>query len=606
MNRRRIGVNFNGEGDAEIRLWAPLIKEVAIRINDKKSIALQQQDYGYWILTTPELKVNDRYRFIADGKELPDPASLSQPDGVHGPSQVFDPQVFKWNDEIWQNPACGDYIIYELHTGTFSPQGNFEGIEKRLDHLLELGVTAIELMPVAQFPGERNWGYDGVYPFAVQNSYGGPQGLQHLVNVCHSKGVAIVLDVVYNHLGPEGNYLPAFAPYFTEKYQTPWGNAINYDDAWCDSVREYFIGNALMWFRDFHIDALRMDAVHAIKDFSPKHFLKELKEKIDKLSEETGKTYHLLIECDLNDTRYIDSIPDNGYGMDAQWTDEFHHALRVTAGEKKIGYYSDFNGVTDLAKAYRDAYVYTGQYSAQRFKKFGVPANNPGEQFIVFSQNHDQVGNRMLGERSSMLFSFEMQKLLAAAVIVSPFMTLLFMGEEWSAQTPFLYFVSHSDPDLIKAVQKGRSKEFKDFHDKGEAPDPQSPDTFERSKLKWDELQHDKANAMFRYYQTLIRLKKSNTVLKSKSREDMEVSFNDEANTLQLTRVAEQQRVLCLMNFSKQERTITINQHGQWGKLLGSADAEWHGKGHHSPEMVTLNDQVAVAAESIVIYTKYV
>src|SRR5687768_905399 len=308
-------------------------------------------------------------------------------------------------------------------------------------------------MPVAQFPGKRNWGYDGVYPFAVQNSYGGYKGLQQLVNACHQKGLAVILDVVYNHLGPEGNYFSAYGPYFTEEYKTPWGGAINFDDAWSDGVRNYFIENALMWFRDFHIDALRLDAVHAIKDFGSKHILREIKEQVNILMEQTGKKHYLIAECDLNDTQFIDPLEKRGFGMDAQWIDEFHHALRVTATGEKTGYYSDFSGIEHLAKAYKDAYVYDGQFSPHRFKNFGVKAqDNPGRQFIVFSQNHDQVGNRMLGERSSQLVSYEMQKLMAGAVLVSPYLPMLFMGEEYSESHPFLYFVSHTDPELAEAV----------------------------------------------------------------------------------------------------------------------------------------------------------
>ena len=301
--------------------------------------------------------------------------------------------------------------------------------------------------------------------------------------------LAVVLDVVYNHMGPEGNYLGAYGPYFTEKYKTPWGGAINFDDAWCDGVRRFFIENALMWFRDFHVDALRLDAVHAIKDFSPNHILREIKQHVDALMAVTGRTHYLIVELDLNDDRFINGLDNCGYGMDAQWVDEFHHALRVTATGERTGYYADFHGINDLAKAYRDAYVYDGQWSEHRKRHFGVKTGNPGQQFIVFSQNHDQVGNRMLGERSSQLVSFEMQKLLAGAVFISPYLPMLFMGEEWGETHPFLYFVSHTDPDLAEAVRKGRKAEFAAFHTQGEAPDPMAEETFQNSKLQWPLLQ---------------------------------------------------------------------------------------------------------------------
>jgi maltooligosyltrehalose trehalohydrolase len=322
---------------AQVNLWAPLAKEVALVVSPSLELPLTRSGEGYWSLLSDELQEGDRYRFRIDNKEYPDPASLSQPGGVHGPSEIINLDSFQWTDTDWNNLPLQDYIIYELHVGTFTPEGTFEAIEDRLDYLVQLGITAIEIMPVAQFPGQRNWGYDGVYPFAVQDSYGGARGLQHLVNACHEKGLAVILDVVYNHIGPEGAYLGAIGPYFTDKYHTPWGEAINFDDAWCDGVREFFTANALMWFRDFHIDALRLDAVHAIKDMSPVHILKEIRLQVDGLMQDTGKKHYLVVESDLNDPRYINPVSQGGYGMDAQWVDEFHHALRVTASGEQYG-----------------------------------------------------------------------------------------------------------------------------------------------------------------------------------------------------------------------------------------------------------------------------
>jgi maltooligosyltrehalose trehalohydrolase len=372
--KRTIGVTLD-KNLAHIALWSPYADSVDLLFNDDTSLPLLKQEYGYWYNKTSQLKAGDHYAFIINAeKKLPDPASLSQPLGVHASSMVIGEQAFDWNDQNWKNPELDTYIIYELHTGTFTDEGNFEGIAKKLDHLLELGITAIELMPVATFPGNHNWGYDGVFPFAVHSVYGGAKGLQTLVDQCHEKGLAVILDVVYNHLGPEGNYFPEFGPYLTDNYKTPWGKAINFDDAGCDGVRKYFIENALMWFRDFHVDALRLDAVHAIKDFSAQHFLAELRQYVNQLEQITGKNRYLLIECDLNDPKYIRSLDENGYGMHTQWNDEFHHALRVTAGQQEIGYYSDFKGIKHLAKAFEDAYVYDGIYSSHRRKKFGLNA----------------------------------------------------------------------------------------------------------------------------------------------------------------------------------------------------------------------------------------
>ncbi|MBE9583524.1 malto-oligosyltrehalose trehalohydrolase [Mucilaginibacter sp. JRF] len=601
IDKRSLGVNFEGQGIANVTLWAPLAKKVDLLIGkDKLKLPLHSAEYGYWELTTDKLKPNDTYSFLLDDeKERPDPASLAQPDGVHGASQALDLNGFKWTDSEWSNPKLNDYIFYELHIGTFTPEGTFEAAIGRLDHLVELGITAIEIMPVAQFPGERNWGYDGVLPYAVQNTYGGAEGLMRLVDTCHAKGLAVVLDVVYNHLGPEGNYFNDFGAYFTDKYHTPWGNAINFDDAWCDAVRLYYIENALMWFRDFHIDGLRMDAVHAIKDFSPVHILKEIKQHVDQLIAHTGRQYHLIAELDLNDPVYINTLDNNGYGIDGQWIDEFHHALRVTAGEPQTGYYSDFNGIEHLAKSYKDAYVYDGIYSPHRLKVFGTRADkNTGDQFVVFSQNHDQVGNRMLGERTSQLVNFEMQKLMAAAVMVSPYMPMLFMGEEWGETNPFQYFISHTDKDLIEAVRKGRKEEFKAFHAEGETPDPQAEETFKRSKLQWDLLSKQKHKTMFAYYQELIKVRKRYPALKYLKRSDLRVEFDAKDNTLLLNRWHEDEQICCAMNFSKQQQNIQLPGGQDWAILLNSADEKWGGQ---APE----TNPGIVQPESIIIYINH-
>ena len=605
VKQRSIGVNFNGDGHATIKVWSPeSVKVEILVIETEQVIALEQKDMGNWYIQTDLLKPGNKYRILLNGeKEFPDPASLNQADGVHGASRAMDLSGFPWTDNSWTNIPLKNYIIYELHAGTFTSDGTFAGIETKLEHLKDLGVNAIEIMPVAQFPGDRNWGYDGVYPFAVQQSYGGAEGLQRLVNACHENGIAVILDVVYNHLGPEGNYLGAFGPYFTEKYKTPWGGAINFDDAWSDGVREYFIENALMWFRDFHIDALRLDAVHAIKDLSPVHILKEIRQHVDALKDATGRQHYLITELDLNDTRYINPVTTGGYGMDAQWIDEFHHALRVTAGGDRHGYYEDFEGIEMLAKAYKDAYVYDGQYSPHRKKFFGIKADqNPGEQFIVFSQNHDQVGNRMLGERTSTLDSFEMQKLLAGAVMVSPFLPMLFMGEEWSEPNPFLYFVSHTDPELAAAVRKGRKEEFAAFHAQGEAPDPVIEETFRRSKLQWQLLEEERHQTMFGYYKRLIALRKSYPVWQHLNREHLHVEVDRSKNLLLLHRWLEDQHMLCLMNFSKHIQEAVISDVAkEWEKVLDAADTIWLGpKG--ATETVQAGATLVVQPETILVY----
>lgn len=600
VTKRTIGVNFSENGKATVTVWSPKATKVAI-VTGNEALLLTPTDYGYWSLSTDKLQEGTRYKIKIDDKEaFPDPASLSQPDGVHGESEAFNANAFPWSQTAWNNLPLEDYVLYELHTGTFSDDGTFSGIESKLDYLKSLGITAIEIMPVAQFPGSRNWGYDGVFPFAVQNSYGGARGLQQLVDACHQKGLAVILDVVYNHLGPEGNYLGEFGPYFTPKYNTPWGNAINFDDQWSDGVRRFFIENALMWFRDFRIDALRLDAVHAIKDFSPVHILKEIKLQVDELMRITGRKHYLIVELDLNDARFIDPVDKGGFGMDAQWIDEFHHALRVTTGNGQTGYYADFTGLEHLAKAYRDAYVYDGQWSPHRAKLFGVKAEEAeGRQFIVFSQNHDQVGNRMLGERTSELVSFDQQKVMAAAVALSPYLPMLFMGEEWSEPHRFQYFVSHGDEALCTAVRNGRKEEFAAFHLDGEAPDPVAEDTFNQSKLQWQLTESGRHAQMLSFYKTLLLLRKQHPALKNLNRTNLSVNPLTDSNTLVLLRWHEGYYALCFLNFSAQPQKLKLMKAAEWKVALDSAAQQWGGSGGSLREENT----VTLQPESVLVLT---
>lgn len=598
------GVRFDESGKANVVVWSPEAENVKLFLpTSQEQIALQEGDYGYWTLETDALKPGDLYQFIVKEDPLPDPATRWQPQGVHGPSCAFDLNEFEWTDNSWDNLVLKDYIIYELHAGTFTPEGTFASMEEKLDYLVDLGINAIEIMPVSQFAGARNWGYDGVFPYCVQDSYGGPKALQQLVNACHEKGLAVILDVVYNHIGPEGNVLLQYGPYFTDKYNTPWGDAINFDDKWCDGVRQYFAENTLMWFRDFHIDALRMDAVHAIKDMSPVHILQEIREKVDELVAQTGRKHYLIVEMDLNDTRFIKPVTDGGFGMDGQWIDEFHHALRVTSGQERSGYYADFDPITSLAKSYKDAYVFDGIYSDHRKRKFGVKADGrPGEQFVVFSQNHDHVGNRMLGERTSQLVSLEMQKLLAGAVFVSPYLPMLFMGEEYSEPNPFMYFVSHTDPELAEAVRKGRKREFAAFHMEGEAPDPVSEETFNESKLQWALLTQEPHQPMFQFYKKLIALRKEQPALNNADRDAMDVEADPANETVQIRRWSARQEVVAVLNFSKSSREVTLPEQKEgWRKLIASADTQWNGPGD-VPDMIS-ESRVTVPAESFVLFT---
>ncbi len=523
IEKRELGMTLLPGTGARMLFWSPPATAVSIEIEGKGVFPLEKREHGYWEGVLPGVGKGDRYMVvIGDDKKIPDPASLSQPDGVHNASEVIDTADFKNKKGEWEGIDPADLIIYELHAGTFSPEGDFQGITDKLDYLSSLGINAIELMPVARFPGSRNWGYDGVYPFAVQDSYGGPGELSRLVTACHKNGIAVILDVVYNHLGPEGNYLSLAAPYFTDKYHTPWGSAINFDDAWCNGVRRYFIENALMWLRDFNIDGLRLDAIHAIRDFGAYHFLAELSDSVKELNLLTGRNHFLIGESDLNDNRFITPSGEGGIGLDSQWCDEFHHALHARLTGERNGYYHDFGSTDSMADAFNNAYVYNGRYSPFRKRIFGSSTRGiPGSRFVVCTQNHDQVGNRMLGERLSSLVDFESLKLAAGAMFFSPFVPMLFMGEEYGEEAPFLYFTSHGDKELIKAVREGRKKEFSYFADDREPPDAQSEETFKNSKLRWDFAGDEKKQKLLDYYKRLIILKKEHPALKPGNRDNV-------------------------------------------------------------------------------------
>ncbi|MDQ3536297.1 MAG: malto-oligosyltrehalose trehalohydrolase [Bacteroidota bacterium] len=616
-----VGAIYEKDGTCTFRVWAPLAKSVDLLINvnaefsnveNNKTLPLQKIDYGYWAIQKIEIAPDTRYHYILDGHlQRPDPASLSQPEGVHGPSAVVNHYNFNWTDTSWNAIPLKEMIIYELHVGSFSAEETFEGVVSKIEYLKELGINAIEIMPVAQFPGSRNWGYDGVFPFAVQHSYGGADGLKKLVDACHKAGIAVILDVVYNHMGPEGNYLNDFGPYFTDKYSTPWGKAINFDDAYCDPVRSFFIQNALMWFRDFHIDALRLDAVHAIKDLSAKHLLRELVDETILLQEAEGKKFQFIAESDLNDVRFINPTEKGGYGLQSQWVDEFHHALHAVVTGEKNGYYSDFGDMANLKKAFTETYVYNGNYSEHRKKFFGSSAKyNPASQFVVFTQNHDQVGNRMLGERLSQLVSFEMLKLIAGTLFVSPYIPMLFMGEEYGEKNPFQYFVSHSDPDLVQAVREGRKKEFEAFHLQGEAPDPQSEATLKSSSLQWNYKNDPQSEALFNFYKYLIQLRKVHKVFNVLDKNNLKVEAFEDNKVLTLERWAEDKNaeletssVFCVMNFGKNDVDVLLHvNEGNWHKILDSADAMWLGPGRLSDDIAYASDKIKVSAESIVVY----
>jgi maltooligosyltrehalose trehalohydrolase len=598
VSEPRLGATVLGDGRCRFCVWAPFSRSVAVHVVAPAEgvTPLTRTERGYHQAVVDGVGPGARYLYrLEDGRERPDPASRCQPDGVHQPSQVVD-SAFGWDDGGWFGYPLRDYVLYELHVGAFTSEGTFDAVIPRLDELAGLGITAIELMPVAQFPGERNWGYDGVYPFAPQHCYGGVAGLKRLVNACHLKGLAVVLDVVYNHLGPEGNYLGEFGPYFTDAYKTPWGCALNFDGADSDEVRRYFIENALHWITEFHIDALRLDAVHAIKDFSAYPFLEELGVAVHERAQQLNRRCHLIAESDLNDARVICPRELGGYNLDAQWSDDFHHALHALLSGERDGYYADFGRIEHLARAWREAFVYTGQYSRYRRRRHGSSTRlSSAEQFVVCAQNHDQVGNRALGERLSQLVGFEELKLAAGAVLLSPYIPLLFMGEEYGETAPFQYFVSHGDPGLIEAVRRGRREEFAAFAQRGEAPDPQAEGTFRRSKLRHDLRREGQHAVLQEFYGALLALRRQLPALARSGRESLEVVGYERERVLLVRRWHQPDQVCLVFNFGEVAASPLLPlPAGWWDKRFDSADPRWNGPRSFSPESIESKGEARV------------
>lgn len=607
-----LGAVYAGDGRTHFRVWAPRAKEVAVCIVGPQEcvLPLQPRPHGYFEAIVESAKPQTLYTYLLDRKKkLPDPASRSQPEGVHGPSQVTDPS-FAWSDLPWFGIPLRDYVLYELHVGTFSAQGTFDGVIPHLDGLKELGITAIELMPVAQFPGARNWGYDGVFLFAPQHSYGGAPGLKRLVNACHARGLAVVLDVVYNHLGPEGNYLGEFGYYFTDRYHTPWGPALNFDDSHCDEVRHFFIENALYWQTEFHVDALRLDAVHAIRDFSASPFLAELVQATSERAEQLNRRFYCIAESNLNDARMVAAPEIGGLGLHAQWLDDFHHSLHTLLTGESSGYYEDFAGLTHLARCFEDGFDYSGQYSPFRRRRHGNSARHiPAQRFVVSAQNHDQIGNRMLGERLSQLVSFDALKLAAAATILNPFLPMLFMGEEYGEKAPFLYFTSHSDPALIEGVRKGRREEFAAFEWQGEVPDPQAESTYERCKLRHEARMQEPQQTLWQWHRELLCMRRSVPALSLLNKEQQRVVSLETEQTLCVERWAGADSALLVLHFGRAKRSVTIPMPaGQWRCVLDSAEEKWRGPGSKAPSQIqsTGTVELPMSAQSALLFRREV
>jgi len=539
-------------GGVQFRVWAPNVRTLAVKL-DGRTIPMAREGEDFQILVS-DAQPGQNYSLLLDNdKERPDPVSRYQPQGVHGPSQIVDPNSFIWGDTAWKGLPLDQYILYELHTGTFTAQGKFRAIIDRIPYLKDLGVTAIELMPIAEFPGSRNWGYDGVDYYAPHSAYGGPDGLKELVNACHRAGLAVVLDVVYNHVGPEGNYLGDFGPYFTDNYRTPWGSAMNFDGPGSDGVRRFVIDNALYWLTEYHIDALRLDAIHGIYDFGALHILAELADRFHARAEALGRQAWLIAESDLNDVRVIQSRAIGGWGMDAQWHDEFHHTLVSYLTSPNRGFLTSFGTLADVQKVMTEGFVYDGVYSPWRRRRFGSSSKDmPGRQFVVFIQNHDQIANTCQGARLSQLVSIEQYKLAAV---------LLFMGDEFASPTPFLYFTSHLEESLGRAVTEGRKKEFADFASAEDFSDPQSSETFLKSKIDWHVLKEQPHREVLQLYRQLIALRKTWPCLANCRKDLTRIEVDETAKVVRMERSdAAGTRALLICNFAATDATTNISE----------------------------------------------
>lgn len=527
----------------EFEVWAPKANKVSVQVDGTLYPMEGPDQCGCWRASVEQANPGSDYGFVLDDdqKPYPDPRSQWQPNGVHGLSRVYDQQAFQWHDGRWQAPPLASAILYEMHIGTFTQEGTFDSAIGKLDFLHGLGITHIEIMPVAAFPGDRGWGYDGVDLFAVTENYGGPDGLKRFVDACHVRGLAVILDVVYNHFGPIGNYTGKFGPYVTNHHCTPWGDAVNFEDRGSDEVRRFFCDNAIMWMRDFHIDGLRLDAVHEFVDRSAVHFLEQLSAEVEVLATTLGGRLVLIAESDLNDPKIVRPREAGGYGIDAQWSDDFHHALFTVlhVEEGARGYYDDFGTMEKLAKSLTDIFVYDGEYSGYRLRKHGRPVDGLStHHFVCFIQNHDQVGNRATGERIEHVVGIARAKAAIGLVLTAPSVPMLFQGEEFAASTPFLYFADHEDPDMARLVSEGRKKEFSAFGFGDQVPDPEAYETFTSSKLKWEEVEQGNHKEMLEWVRSLIHLRRNTPALNDGDRGRTKVRWNDEDRWLIMDRGA--------------------------------------------------------------------
>ncbi len=601
----QFGATFRGDETAEFRVWAPNLTSLAVRILGEipRTIPMTRSanpGESEFVAVVPQVSEGTDYFYVLEGeRERPDPVSRWQPHGVHGPSRIVNPASFHWSDQEWSGIPLKEFIIYELHPGTFTGEGSFESVIPRLPYLRDLGITAVEIMPVAEVPGNRNWGYDGASLYAPQSSYGGPAGLKKLVDACHQHGLAVVLDVVYNHLGPEGNYLPEFAPCFTDAHHTPWGKAINFDGPHSDGVRRYILDNALYWLTEYHVDALRLDAIHGIYDFGARHILDELSDAFQNQARRLKRQAWLIAESDLEDVRIINPRSQGGYALDAQWHDDFHHALYALLTDEREGFLMDFGALADLSQSMRDGFVFDWKYSRYRRRHYGRSSKDrPGEQFIGFIQNHDQIANTSRGKRLATLVSPGQLKLAAVLTVCSPFLPLLFMGEEYGETAPFLYFTSFEDPALADAVREGRKRELGSHYSESEFADPQAARTFERCKLDWSKIAISPHAQILRLYRDLISLRKQYPSLGNCRKDLTEIQFDEQAKQLVAKRTDPAgSRALLIFNFSEAAQGIQVAADSQpWRLALWTGDTIYGGgPGPRPVETVAPGSEVRVS-----------
>ncbi len=567
-------------------VWAPRAQKMSLQWHDQVLPMDAPNKRGWWTLTVPDAGCGDRYAFLLDDDTTPypDPRSPRQPEGVHGPSELYDHSLFQWHDQAWRGSPKTGSVLYELHIGTFTPEGTFDAAIERLQYLCELGVTHIEVMPVSAWAGQRGWGYDGVALFAPFEGYGGPDAFKRFVDACHKIGLSVILDVVYNHFGPVGNYTTKFGPYLNSDRRTPWGDAVNLDQEGSDEVRRFFVDNALMWLRNYHCDGLRFDAVHAFIDLSAVHFMEQISIEVERLGATLGKEFLLIAESDLNDPRVIRSREANGYGMDAQWSDDFHHALFTVLYkpmQQEASYYGDFGTIADLHKSLKHVFVYDGQYSRNRKRRHGRPVDGvSAHHFVHFTQNHDQVGNRGWGERLNHLVGLHGAKVATGLLLTAPYIPMLFMGEEWAASAPFLYFADHDDEAMRKSVAEGRQREFGGLSSAGDIPNPEDEKTFELSKLNWQEQAEGEHAEMLAWTKALIQLRGRSVCLNDGDIHRLMVSSSEEHRTLIMQR--EEARIV--VNFGDQTYAVATLE-GEWLELVSRPGIEVEDDCLHLPPM---------------------